>query len=153
MPAKITLNTTDRANGLISVTDVIKMRHDYSHKLILANTDPTRNPVHKHFYFNISESQINLILEQRLNPNAPNSKRGTFIQVHLVLNLPDQINCDNTESIGDYISIIVSGIDEDNLPMLNVNDEVLVEGFKDYRRGFNDVCCVVGDPPKPGGSA
>jgi hypothetical protein len=149
MPSKIVNEPSNREEGLVNVADIIKMKNDYSQKLQMTNIDPARNPVHKHYYFDISEEQITAILEQREGQG-----QDTKIRIHLVLNLPGQLNCHNTASIEDYLSIIVSGVDENNSSMLSAEteDQILIEGFKDFRADFRGDCCVVGDPPPTGGN-
>lgn len=154
MPTKILNEPSNSALGIVNKDVVDAMIFDYKQNLLLSNTNRGGAPVKKYFSFDINEAQISAILEQLSDPSDPDS-HGTKIRISLVLNPAGKMNCDGTSSIEDYLSIIISGVDDSDTAMLNVNDDILIEGYKDFspsdRVKFSNQCCVVGNPPSPGG--
>ena len=143
MPALITDSTTNNQTGEISVSDVRKTINDYITKVNLNCTDPTRNPVLKHFDFTIDLSKIQSMIDMTSNALA-----NTF-RINLTLNLPNQLTCHNEYSIENYLSILVCCVDKSNethASLLNVGDYILAEGFQEYGNAVPD-CCVQGNPP------
>lgn len=146
MPAKITDGPTDSYNGLINISDVHRIINDYITKLNLTCADPTREPIQKHYYFDVSLDKINKMIKG--SKGAANNKK---FRINLVLNLPNQLNCDQTFSIENYLSILICGISKaaDEVSLLKVKDFVLCEGFNDVEKPIrDDSCCVQGTPPK-----
>lgn len=148
MPAKITLSDTNNLKGDISISDVHKTINDYVTKVNLACADPTRNPVLKHFNFSIELARIHSMIE-----STTGSSDKTF-RIYFTLNLPNQLDCDNSVSLENYLSILVCCVDKDGVTSrLKVGDFILAEGFADHVEGgamklaASPQCCVQGDPP------
>lgn len=140
MPAKITASTTNNSTGEISISDVHKTINDYISKVELHSIDPTRNPVLKHFYFDISLDRLNEVISGSEGSNQ------TKIRINLALNLPNQLNCTSTYSLENYLSILVCAIAENGSSLLRVDDSILAEGFVDFG-SLVPGCCVQGTPP------
>ena len=142
MAVKITNESTNNTNGEINIADVFKQLNDFITKVQLSCTDPTRNPIQKHYSFDIKIDRINQVIEG--TEGAVNDK----IRINLSLNLPNQLNCHNTASIENYLSILVCGVDENGKSLLKVDDMILAEGFADYNAvAPSPDCCVQGTPP------
>lgn len=145
MPAKITLNTTDNQSGEISVSDIHKMLTDFKTKVNISCSDPARNPVVKRFHFDINIDRIKLL-------TAGTNTDKNLVRISLSLNMPSQLNCENSESIENHISIILSGVNKVNkTSQLSPGYAVLLDGFKDNEdyvvsRQPGDDCCVQGSP-------
>ncbi len=145
MPTKITRHKTDNTNAEISISDIHKTINDFITKVELKCTDPTRNPVLKHYHFDIQLERVTNVLKMTAGASH------THFRVHLSLNLPSQLDCNNKISLENYLSIVVSGISTDGKDesLLNENNYVLVEGFSDSPNFTGGECCVQGNPPKP----
>jgi hypothetical protein len=141
MAVKITQNTTDNTAGQISISDVFKQLNDFITKVQLSCTDPTRNPIQKHYSFDIKMDRINQVIEGTIG--AVNDK----IRINLSLNLPDQLNCHNTASIENYLSILICAVDENGAALLKEDAMILAEGFADFGGLTQTDCCVQGTPP------
>lgn len=141
MAVKITKKTTDNTTGQISIIDVFKTLNDFRTKVQLSCTDPSRNPVQKHFSFDIKMDRINEVIAG--SDGAINDK----IRINLSLNLPDQLNCQNTASIENYLSILICAIDENGASVLKEDAMILAEGFADFGTLVPTDCCVNGTPP------
>lgn len=155
MPAKITASTTDPATGKISIADVQQVINDFQDSVLLSCSDEDRNPVTRYVTFDIDMAKLQAIL------NTPNADPDRF-RIHFSLNLPGQRSCDDSHSIENKLSILISGIDatsESEEPLLNVDDLILVDGFKEFRNGLSMMkgaagagamaaCCVQGRPPR-----
>jgi hypothetical protein len=107
----------------------------------LSCTDPTRNPIQKHFSFDIRIDRINEVIAG--STGAINDK----IRINLSLNLPDQLNCQNTASIENYLSILICAVDENGTALLKEDAMILAEGFADFGALTQTDCCVNGTPP------
>jgi len=142
MPAKITPSKTDNSTGEISISDVHKTINDFVTKVELSCIDPTRNPIQKHYHFDIKLDKLTQIIE-----GSNGAADDTKIRIHLALNLPSQLNCDSTFSLENYLSILVCGVTPDKSSLLGVNDLILVEGFRDFGANVAPDCCVQGNPP------
>jgi hypothetical protein len=144
MPTKITRHVTNNTNAEISVSDIHKTINDFITKVELKCTDPTRNPVQKHYHFDITLARLIKVLEETDGANQ------TDFRVHLSLNLPSQLDCNNKISLENYLSIVVSAISNDGEKesLLNEGDYVLVEGFSDTPNWQGGTCCVQGNPLK-----
>jgi hypothetical protein len=142
MPAFITNNSSEPDNGLINILDIKRLLKDYADIVQLYSSDTGRNPVHKYLAFDIQLSKI-----QEIVNNNSTAKPGVF-RVNLVLNLPGQKDCDQAQ-IQNFLSILVCGIDGSDNALLNVEDAVLVEGFKDKNENAiqSPECCVRTIPP------
>jgi hypothetical protein len=140
MPAKITQSLTDNSTGQISISDVQKTINDFITKVELHSIDPTRNPVRKHYSFDITLERLRQVIE------GSEGADGGKVRINLALNLPSQLNCTSTHSIENFLSILVCGISENGSSLLRVNDSILAEGFIDFG-GFRGDCCVQGNPP------
>jgi hypothetical protein len=141
MPVLISkADNTQPQQGIIHITDVHRMLSDFRRKLNLDCIDPSRNPIQKRFYFQIDIKKLEEILKK--------SGDKTTIRINMSLNLPGQLDCSQTESIENNLSIIVCGIDPKGNPLLNDGDIVLVEGFIDHEKykTSGDPCCVQGKP-------
>jgi len=162
MPGKIT--SRDRTNpvlGMVNITDVHSMLNGFRNKVTLDCVDPSRNPVQKRFYFDIDFRRLQQIIDQPepegLSSSKAKSKKEQnpqepkFIRINLSLNLPNQLNCEQTESIENTLSILVCGV-KNKKPLLNDGNFILVEGFSDHDdlgiegEEGGGPCCVQGFP-------
>lgn len=145
MPAKITTSTTDNQSGEISISDVHKMLTDFRTKVEVSCTDPSRNPIVKRFHFDIDLDRISELMKG----NTADKKK---FRIFMSLNLPGQLNCHNSGSVENHLSLIISGVNKnDKTPLLNLGSPILVDGFKDHtdfaiKGSPDDVCCVQGSP-------
>lgn len=151
MAAKITEKQTDAQNGLISSELVKKLIRDYVVDIQVTSKEPTRNPIKLHHYFDIELQRLQDLLSSTTGADT------NLVRINLVVNEPNQMNCMETESIGNYLSIIVCCVDESNNSLLNPGANVLVEGFKDFSNGVPSAtpglesvnatarCCVQGN--------
>ncbi|MEO6358703.1 MAG: hypothetical protein ABIU77_24425 [Ferruginibacter sp.] len=142
MPAKITASTTNNSTGEISVIDVQKTINDYITNVEFYSIDETRNPIHKYHHFDISLDRVKQIIET--TPGADVSA----IRVNLALNMPEQLNCSGTNSVGNCLSILLCGISEDGSSLLRIGDSILADGFAEFGQHLVETCCVQGNPPK-----
>jgi hypothetical protein len=141
MPAQIHASVTNNQTGQIRITDVIQNINDYRTKLNFSCTDPTRNPVLKHHYFDLDLTKIGEIIA-----NTPGAQSGK-IRINLALNQPGQLNCENTVSVENALSLIVCAVNTNNVSLLREDDLILVEGFRDFgNQPANPTCCVQGIP-------
>lgn len=146
MPAKIIMGSSNNQSGEINIGDVQKMFNDFRTKITVGCSDPSRNPVHKRFYFDIEVEKVAQILN---NVNGADKKK---IRINFSLNMPNQLNCDNSASIENFLSIALCAIDKkSNKSLLRNDDLILVDGFNDHTdfstvMGGGDPCCVQGSP-------
>ena len=155
MPVKISANqATYNQNGIINIADVQKIINDFDKKLVIDSIDPARNPVQKHLYFDISMERLKFILDPTINESASSQN----FRIYFGLTLPNQLNCQNTASVENTLSITICGIAENEdgttTPLLTDGQYVLTEGFKDdsVTKPSSgpflgaDGCCVNGGP-------
>lgn len=142
MAVKITPDTTNNQTGEISIADVYQSLNDFIGKVQVSSADPSRNPVLKHYSFDVELDRIKEVIEESEGSDK------TKIRINLSLNLEGQQNCDNTASIENYLSIIICAVGSKNRSLLKLDDMILVEGFKDYEnKSGSTTCCVQGTPP------
>lgn len=142
MAVKITPDITNNQTGEISIADVYQSLNDFIGKVQVSSADPTRNPVLKHYSFDVEMARIKEVIEES------EGSVDTKIRINLSLNLEGQKNCENTASIENYLSIIICAVGPTGKSMLKLDDRILVEGFKDYEnRSGSTTCCVQGTPP------
>jgi hypothetical protein len=154
MPVKIVKKgQTDPFFGLINITDVHRLLNDFRKKVALECSDPARNPVQKRYYFDIDFERIKKVAEQLANSGedeASDASKPKKIRINMALNLQGQLNCEQTDSIENNLSILVCGVDKDNKSLLNHGNFILIEGFNDNEElaitGGGGPCCVQGSP-------
>ena len=139
MPAKITAKVTDNSNGQISISDVQRTINDYIGSIEINSTDPARNSINKHHYFDLDLTKIQQVID------GSSGAISTKIRINLNLTLPDQLDCSGKESIANTLSILVCGISDKGSSKLDVGNMILVEGFTDFG-SFGQDCCVQGNP-------
>ena len=154
MPAKITTSKpTDNQLGEINVVDVQKIINDFDKKLKIESIDPTRNPISKHLYFDISMERLKEIIDPAENKSASNQ----FFRIYLGVTLPSQLDCLNDKSVENTLSVLLCGVQDNGdgtlTPLLNDGQLILTEGFKDHSTSnintgkfttFVANCCVNG---------
>ncbi len=156
MPAKISFDLpTNNQVGIINVNDVHKVINDFEKKIELNCSDPSRNPIQKHLYFDISMERLNCIIGKDATEGINAEASKDRFRIYFAVTMPNQLNCENTASVENYLSILVCGINKnDKSPLLKKDNYVLVEGFKDHvttsakKTSLDDApdCCVNGGP-------
>ncbi len=154
MPVKIS-NTeqTSPLSGVMNISDVHRVLNDYRKKIELECTDPSRNPVQKRYYFDIDLRRIKQVVKQKHDSdNDESSTEPKKVRINITMNLSGQLNCEQTESIENNLSILVCGVDGRGQSLLNDGNFILVEGFNDHddlglsRKEGGGPCCVQGMP-------